>query len=202
VANELTPRVRRALTSFSEAADALQRWVSRLESFQGRAQRLEERARETRDDLRAAQLSLDSLPPPRRVGEGQSDDAERDRHRVRNRVDRAHGVLAGILKEAESLHEVEAAAGETAHRLDVSASSAPDEPGLFERIGTLLSDIGSWISDIGSLISDKFDWIMKNIVPDHRSSAALDCFCPRRRFPVRYRSRTSSVRLGAHRDRH
>lgn len=159
VADELTPRVQRALSSFSEAADALQRWVGQLESFQRRAQRLEERARKARDDLQAAQLSLDALPQPRHVTEGQSDDTQRDRDRAQGRVDSAHGVLAGILDEATSLgEEVEAAARETAHRLDVSASSAPDEPGLFERMGELLSGIGSFISD-------QFDWIMENVVP-------------------------------------
>ncbi len=163
VADELTPRVQRALSSFSEAADALQRWVGQLESFQGRAQRLEERAREARDDLQAAQLSLDALPQPRHVAEGQPDDAQRDRDRARGRVDSAHGVLAGILDEATSLgEEVEAAARETARRLDVSASSAPDEPGVFERIGEALSDLGSWIA---SRFSYGFDWFMENVIP-------------------------------------
>lgn len=151
--------MQRALSSFSEAADALLQWVGQLESFQGRAQRLEERARAARDDLQAAQLSLDALPQPRYVAEDQSDDAQRDRDRARGRVDSAHGVLAGILDEATSLREeVEAAAGDTSHRLDVSASSAPDEPGVFERMGEALSDFGSWISD-------KFDWFMENVVP-------------------------------------
>ncbi len=163
VADELTPRVQRALSSFSEAADALQRWVGQLESFQRRAQRLEERARAARDDLQAAQLSLDALPQPRHVAEDQPDDAQHDRDRAQGRVDSAHGVLAGILDEATSLREeVEAAAGETSHRLDVSASSAPDEPGVFERIGEVLSNIGSWIV---SAIANVFDWIMENVVP-------------------------------------
>lgn len=163
VADELTPRVQRALSSFSDAADALQRWVGQLESFQGRAQRLEERARAARDDLQAAQLSLVALPQPRHVAEDQPDDAQHDRDRAQGRVDSAHGVLAGILDEATSLRaEVEAAAGETAHRLDVSASSAPDEPGVFEQIGEALSDLGSWIA---SRFSYGFDWFMENVVP-------------------------------------
>ncbi len=79
VADELTPRVQRALSSFSEAAEALRQWVGQLESFQGRAQRLEERAREARDDLRAAQRSLDALPQPGQVAESHTDEVQRDR---------------------------------------------------------------------------------------------------------------------------
>ena len=154
VADELTPRVQQALSSFTEAASALRQWVGQLESFQGRAQRLEERAREARDDLRAAQASLDAVPHPQDVPADQAAGAQRDRGSAQSRVDSANGALAGILHEATSLRdEVETAAGDTARRL-ASSASAPDEPGILDRIGNALSDIGSFLSDAWSAISD------------------------------------------------
>lgn len=166
VADELTPRVREALSSFSEANDALRQWVDRLGSFQQRAQRLEQRAQEALDALHAAIASLDALPHPGRVAEAQMADARQNMHLAQNRVDDAQSVLAGIRREAESLHEeVEAAAADTARRLHGSASGAPDEPGLLDQIGSALGDLGSWFADVGSWLADRFDWIMENVVP-------------------------------------
>lgn len=159
VADELTPRVQQALSSFNEANNAVQQWMGQLESFQDRAWRLEQRARQAQDDARAAQASLDAVPDAGNLPQRQADEAQLDRGRAQGRVDNANGALEAILREATSLRdEAEAAAGHTAGRLDTSASSAPDEPGILDRIGNVLSDIGSWIAD-------GFDWIMKNVVP-------------------------------------
>ncbi len=159
VADELTPRVREALSSFADAAGALTHWVGQLEGFQGRARRLEERAQDAAAQLRVAESSLGTLPHPAHVPPEQATAAAHNRIQAEGRVDTASGVLSGILSEANALRdEVDAAAGDTARRLDSSASAAPDEPGLLDRIGGVLSDIGS-------AIADGFDWFMENVAP-------------------------------------
>lgn len=159
VADELTPRVKQALSSFSEATNAMRQWMGQLESFQARAQRLEEQARRASDDVRAAQANLDALPSADHLPERQADEAQQDRGRAQGRVEGANGELEAILRQARSLRdETEAAAGVTARRIDTSASAAPDAPGVFETIREGLSHIGSKIADV-------FDWVMEHVVP-------------------------------------
>lgn len=161
VADELTPRVQQALSSFSEATNAVQQWMGQLESFQDRAWRLEQQARQAQDDARAAQASLDAVPDAGNLPQRQADEAQLDRGRAQGRVDSANGALEAILREATSLRdEAEAAAGHTAGRLDTSASSAPDEPGILDRIGNALADAWSAVSDVVvGLVKDLIEFL-------------------------------------------
>lgn len=159
IASELTPRVRQALSSFSEAHSAMRRWVGELDGFQARAWDLELRARNAVDDVQAAQTALNALPETDQVADSESADVQQQRHHAQARVDAAQGELAGIIGQAKALHdEVEATAAETAQKVDASGASAPDEPGLLESAIDALGELGSWIAD-------GFDWLMENIAP-------------------------------------
>ncbi|EFQ83720.1 hypothetical protein HMPREF0063_11383 [Aeromicrobium marinum DSM 15272] len=153
VGEELAPRVTQALTSFDGASRAMLDWASRLEDFQRRADVLEARAREARAAVSSAQAAVDHAPSPDPAPPG-GPPADDPMTPLRTRLSGANTELEGVLIDARSLaDEVEEAAGGTADRLSTSAGSAPDEPGLFERIGDALKDMATWVLD-------EFEWLI------------------------------------------
>ncbi len=154
VGEELAPRVTTAYQSFDGASRALTDWISQLEDYQSRADRLEERARVARENVASAQSAVDGQPDV----DDSAPDADEARDRLtllQGRVGTANSELDAVMSDARSLcDEVEGAASDTAGRIEASAGSAPDEPGLFERIGNA-------IKDMATFILDEFAWLIE-----------------------------------------
>ncbi|WP_206337710.1 enoyl-CoA hydratase/isomerase family protein [Streptomyces sp. WAC 06738] len=159
VAEDVAPDIKRAHTSFDKAATALRRWAVDLERFQDEALSLEREAGRKQDAFAeanrlvaagAGMQHLDAQP----VGGG-SDDREVDQQEKRQKKREAAAEAAGealddVRKRAEDLRErYYTAADAICRQLDTAADIAPDEPGLFDRIASGVSDV----------LGDTLDWV-------------------------------------------
>lgn len=160
VDEELRPRITEAYQSFSTASRAFDRWADELPSFRRRADHLEAEAAAAaqRVSLVSQQLSGIAEPGP------DSDKAAQERYAdelrgARSSLASAQADLADIISRAKALRtEVVARAEEVARTFDTAVRSAPDEPGVFGKIGEI-------VSDIGDKIAQGFDWVMDNLAP-------------------------------------
>lgn len=160
VAEELRPRVAEAHQAFAQASRAFDRWVDDLPGYRRRADALEEEARQTAQRVESAAGALSGLESPG----PDADDAARDEHDARRSTLRTaltarEGELTAVLDRARALRsEVEQHAGEVATAFGLAMDAAPDEPGLFGRIGEALKKVGE-------ALGEAFDWFMENLAP-------------------------------------
>lgn len=164
VDDELKPRVTEAHQSFAAATRALDTWLVDLEGYQTRARALEIEAQNARDDITAAQSSVDAL------GDAPTDPAERDEHdRTAGEREEAlsgsQSALNDVLRRARALaDEASASASVTAGALDTAMRIAPDEPGLLDRIGNALEGIGEFLGDVVEFVKDNWWDLLHQLV--------------------------------------
>lgn len=160
VSEELRPRVTEAYQAFAQASRAFERWVEDLPGYRRRADGLEEEARQGAQRVDAAAGALTGLEAPG----PDADDAARDDHDARRTALRAslsarEGELADVLDRARALRsEIEEHASEVATAFGLAMDAAPDEPGLFGKIGDALKKVGE-------ALGEAFDWFMENLAP-------------------------------------
>ncbi|GAA4117281.1 hypothetical protein GCM10022215_17740 [Nocardioides fonticola] len=160
VRDELRPRVHDALTSFQQASRAFDRWVDQLPDYRRQADQLEQEALAAARAVSQAGDHLDGLQPPA----ADADDAARQQHQddasaARTALEARRGELEDILRRAKTLKStVEHHAGDVAQAFDTAARQAPDEPGLFGKLGEALGNIKD-------ALGAAFDWFMENLAP-------------------------------------
>lgn len=159
VVEDVAPDMKRAYTSFDKAATALRRWAVDLERFQDEAASLEREARLKRDALGEAQrlvaagAAMPYLDGPAAGRAAEERAAEKEKKQQEKREDAAEAAgdaLEAVRKRAEELRErYFDAANAICRHLDTAADIAPDEPGLFDRIASGVSDV----------LGDTLDWV-------------------------------------------
>jgi hypothetical protein len=160
VDEELRPRISEAYHSFSAASRAFDRWAAELPSFRRRADALEAEAAQAAQRVSQVSRDLGGITEPG----ADADRATRDRYsedlrQARSALSSAQGELADIVRRAEALRaEVVARAEEVAGTFDTAVRAAPDEPGIFGRIGEV-------VSEIADKLAQGFDWVMDNLAP-------------------------------------
>lgn len=158
--DEVPPYLQRAVNALDAAARALEWWVNDLDRFRTTARQLEEEAASAQQRLDSAQSAVDALPSDT----SEMDDDERSEHEDTQRardsaLNAAGAALNEVIQRARQLNEEYlAAAEETARALGRAADDAPPEPGLFDRIGDVVSDIVEFMMDPNTwkLIGDIF----------------------------------------------
>lgn len=165
VDDDLKPRVKDAYQSFSTASRALDRWLIDLEDYKGRADKLEIEAEDARRNLSSAQTSLAGL------GEVPKDDPEalkvfeKQKTTHCDSVTDNQGVLDDVIRRARSLAgEASISATTTAGALKTAMDVAPDEPGLFDKIGDALEGIGEFLGDVIEFVKDNWWDLLHQLV--------------------------------------
>ena len=165
VDDDLRPRVKDAYQSFSTASRALDRWLIDLEDYKGRADKLEIEAEDARRNLSSAQTSLTGL------GEAPKDDPEaltvfqKQKTTHGDSVTDNQGVLDDVIRRARSLAgEASISATTTAGALKTAMDVAPDEPGLFDKIGDALEGIGEYLGDVIEFVKDNWWDLLHQLV--------------------------------------
>lgn len=152
--SELRPRVDVAAEAFGGAVRALDGWHGYLQVAQTTTRRLAADADAALADLTRAQLALGAAPPPSTGLAGSPADVRRadavtlDHATLTRAVGTAQETLDAIRQAARrhgEEYQTEGArvAGILAHSID----AAPNEPGLFDRLGDA---VGGWASSTGS----------------------------------------------------
>jgi len=165
VEEDLKPRVTEAYQSFSTASRALDRWLVDLEGFQSRARALELEAEEARSKVTSAQSAVDGLDDPPEDDPTAKSDHEEKSGRLSGELSSSQDALDDILRRARSLAgEASISASTTAGALETAKDVAPDEPGLFDRIGEALEDIGEFLGDVVSYVKDNWWNLLHQLV--------------------------------------
>lgn len=156
---EFAPRLSETYTAFSAASRALDRWVLDLADHQERAARLEREAAEARQRIASAASALDGLPeaPGADADRSERDAWDRQHQAASSTQTSARGELDAILARARTLAaEATESARSAAGALDTAMRAAPDEPGLFDKIGKAFKDVAPFLSDVVEYVKD--DW--------------------------------------------
>ncbi|WP_328342171.1 WXG100 family type VII secretion target [Streptomyces violaceus] len=161
--DEFRPRMDDARDSFSKAATALEDWADYMERKQRDARRLETQAAEADDALSKAHSKADKL----KGADGDTKDAQDHKDKVQ---DANRAVNSKELELEEFRRKGRSMAGayreygkEIAERLKSAMNIAPDEPGIWDKLGDALDSLGKALADlpgqVGELLSDIGNWI-------------------------------------------
>ncbi|GAA2106604.1 WXG100 family type VII secretion target [Streptomyces synnematoformans] len=189
--DDFRPKMDQARDSFGMAATALEGWAQYMRTQQATARRLEREAEEAERELSKAVGRLDAAtgdddkPPaessPERYRQASAPRSggvreEEQCRQAQDAVDTASVRLEDVRRRARALAEDYRAEGHgVARRLHGAMEIAPDEPGLFDKIGDAISDLSGSFGEyletvtegIANLPDDVAQW-----VEDHAANIA------------------------------
>ncbi|MFE9249591.1 putative T7SS-secreted protein [Streptomyces sp. NPDC007088] len=161
--DEFRPRMDDARDSFAKAATALEDWASYMERKQKEAAKLEVRAAEANARLGRAYEKAD------RLGHAGQDTKKAEDHRdevqdANRAVNSRELELEEIRREGHRMAKSYQEYGkDVAARLKTAMDIAPDEPGLWDRLGSAIEGLGEALADlpgrVGDLLADVGGWI-------------------------------------------
>ncbi|MFE0820535.1 putative T7SS-secreted protein [Streptomyces sp. NPDC058847] len=161
--DEFRPRMDDARDSFRDAATILEDWAAYMETKQADAVRLEARAAEVDEQLSKARTKADKLK--------QADGDEKDTLDHKGKVQEAGREANARSLELEEIRRqgremagnYQAYGKEIADRLKSAMEIAPNEPGMWDRLGDAIADLGEALADlpgqVGELLADVGEWI-------------------------------------------
>ncbi|MEU6733933.1 putative T7SS-secreted protein [Streptomyces physcomitrii] len=156
VDEDLTPLFKKAHKSFDKAARALKKWAHELQDFQDETDRLEAAAK------KAYEAEAEEKAEDGKGGKGKKG-ADPDGKAGGAKPSGEDGLdVQGCMDWLHDLDERYAAAAKRiAAELDKAGDIAPDEPGLFDKIGNAFKSAADWVKDhadliklVGDLLSD------------------------------------------------
>ncbi|MFF5143619.1 hypothetical protein ACFY6U_28450 [Streptomyces sp. NPDC013157] len=177
--DDFRPRVDQARRSFGKAATALVGWADAMPEWQRKAAALERRAKDALDARHAAEQRLAGLPPAFLI-DPKAEDGAGVSKREKNEKDRAAAELAiataradfeRVAAEARNLaidFDIEGRA--VARRLDKAMDIAPDEPGVFDKLGDAVVGIGKALDTmnraaadaVSAAVGDAVEWLAEH----------------------------------------
>ncbi|MER6147883.1 putative T7SS-secreted protein [Streptomyces hirsutus] len=160
---EFRPRMDDARDSFSDAATALEDWAAYMERKQTAAVKLEAEAADINRQLGQAHDKADKL----KKADGEKKDTEDHEDKLQD-ANRAVNTKELELEEIRRKGRRMASAWQTygkeiAERLKKAMDIAPNEPGVWDKLGDAISDLGKALADlpgqVGEILSDIGEWI-------------------------------------------
>ncbi|MEU6480720.1 putative T7SS-secreted protein [Streptomyces sp. NPDC047017] len=197
--NDFRPRMDDARDSFSDAAGPLKDWASYMERKQKAAARLEVQAAHLSEQLGSAHEKAEKL---KNSGRGQGDKKSKDSKESgeagesKDRKDRLQEANRAVNAKQHELEELRRQGHEMgkdyqeygekiAGRLKSAMDIAPNEPGMWDRLGHALEDLGKALADlpdqVGELLSDVGDWLKSHadwITVAASVVGVIAIFCP------------------------
>ncbi|MFE0175973.1 putative T7SS-secreted protein [Streptomyces sp. NPDC059002] len=161
--DEFRPKMDDARDSFRGAASALEDWAEYMERKQKDAKALETRAAEVAERLSKAYEKVDKLDKADNdkkqdgKGGGKKDDKdhERDVQDANRAVNSADIELSELRSKGRTMRKnYQAYGGEIAGRLKSAMDIAPNEPGMWEKLGNALEDLGKALADLPGQLAD------------------------------------------------
>ncbi|MFW6691808.1 putative T7SS-secreted protein [Streptomyces sp. MAR4 CNX-425] len=146
--DDFRPKIDKARESFTQSAKALEEWAAYMPPEQDKAREYEEQAHAARERAEEAKNNLAGLPPePSWFALPKNDREEREakeqekvRSEAENAVGNADRALEAIRDDAKRLADRYRTQGEDiADRLKRAMDIAPNEPGLFDKIGSAVA---------------------------------------------------------------
>lgn len=177
--DDFRPKIDKARDSFARSAAALEEWAAYMPPKQLQARALEDEAGAAKSRAETARTHLSGLPPEPKWHDVPKNDREEreakreanERSRAETAVSNAESTLEEIRDRAATLADRYRAEGEAiADRLKRAMDIAPNEPGLFGKIGEAIGAAvgaldGVLDSALGELreFLEKHAWVFKMI---------------------------------------
>lgn len=183
--DEFRPRMDDARDSFCDTATVLEDWAAYMETKQAEAARLEDQAAKVNEQLGKAHSIADKLK-----------DADDEKKTTQDHKDAIQGADRAVNAKEHELEKLRRRgrrlAGnyqeygkEIADRLKSAMNIAPNEPGMWDKLGDAIADLGEAIADlpgqVGELLSDIGDWIKSHadwITVAASVIGVIAIFCP------------------------
>ena len=164
VTEEVPKALRKAHDSFEKASTALSTWSTELSEYQRQARELERQAVQAKHELDAAEAHAADVRahPFHVVGQSTPDleaEARTKQHAAESTADTGVGTARSALEDVRTrartleAHHHASAATAAGKLKDAPDKLAPEEPGMFHKIGSWLSDHAGEIGDILADIS-------------------------------------------------
>ncbi|GAA2122304.1 hypothetical protein [Streptomyces synnematoformans] len=177
--DDFRPKIDKARESFARSAKALEDWAEYMPPKQARAREYEEQAQAAKERAENAKSNLAGLPPepswralPKNDREErEAKEQEEARSEAEKAVSRTESALEAIRDDAKILAEKYRTEGEAiADRLKRAMDIAPNEPGLFDKIGSAVAGLdealgaalGSALDDLKKFLKEHA-WVFKMI---------------------------------------
>ncbi|MFJ6689627.1 putative T7SS-secreted protein [Streptomyces sp. NPDC091294] len=182
--DEFRPRMDDARDSFCDAATVLEDWAAYMETKQAEAARLEDQAAKVNEQLGKAHSIADKLK------DADDDKTTQDHKDAIQGADRAVNAkeheLEKLRRRGRRLAgNYQEYGKEIADRLKSAMNIAPNEPGMWDKLGDAIADLGEAIADlpgqVGELLSDIGDWIKSHadwITVAASVIGVIAIFCP------------------------
>ncbi|MEU0472121.1 WXG100 family type VII secretion target [Streptomyces olivaceus] len=170
--DDFRPKVNDARDSFTDAGRALDDWVRYMREHQAYAEKLESEAQDAKAKAAGIQRELDGMPPKPGFGERlgaqtHEEKAKREREEERRSgkeksLHAANADLEEIRGRAERLREryIEEG-GAIADRLKHAMDIAPNEPGIWDKIGEAIAKFAEMAAELGEAILDDLKDFLK-----------------------------------------
>ncbi|GLW50951.1 hypothetical protein Stsp02_66120 [Streptomyces sp. NBRC 14336] len=186
--DEFRPRMDEARDSFNAAATALEDWASYMERKQRDAVRLEAEAAAVDEQLDKAREKSEKLKKAEgaRDGDAKDDDHEDKVKAAGKSVSAKEEELEELRRQGRGMARAYRQYGkEIAERLQKAMDIAPNEPGLWDKLGDAIADLGKAIADlpgkVGEVLSDIGEWIKSHadwITVAASVIGVIAIFCP------------------------
>ncbi|MFF4535791.1 putative T7SS-secreted protein [Streptomyces aureus] len=161
--DEFRPRMDDARDSFKDAATVLEDWAAYMERKQKDAVALEAQAAQAEEQLGKAQ--------DKATGLDHADHKTKDTKNHQAKVQDANRAVNSKELELEELRRKGRRMAKSyqeygkgiADRLNTAMDIAPNEPGMWDKLGSAIEDLGEALADlpsqVGDLLADVGDWI-------------------------------------------
>jgi hypothetical protein len=183
--DEFRPRMDDARDSFSDAATALEDWAEYMARKQAAAVKLEAEAAEVNERLGKSYEKVGKL--------NDADDDKKEDKEHKDKVQEANRAVNSQELELEELRRkgrtikknYQEYGKEIADRLKNAMDIAPNEPGMWDKLGDAIADLGKALADlpgqVGDLLADIGDWIKSHadwITVAASVIGVIAIFCP------------------------
>lgn len=172
--DDFRPKIDKARDSFARSATALEDWAAYMPPKQLQARALEDEAGAAKSRAEKAKTHLAGLPPEPEWHDVPTTDQEkreakeeaRDRSRAETAASSADSALEEIRDRAARLADRYRAEGEAiADRLKRAMDIAPNEPGLFDKIGEAIGAAVGSLNEMVDGILDDITAMLEELAP-------------------------------------
>ncbi|GHI92008.1 putative T7SS-secreted protein [Streptomyces olivaceus] len=170
--DDFRPKVNDARDSFTDAGRDLDDWVRYMREHQAYAEKLESEAQDAKDKAAGIQRELDGMPPRPGFAERLGDQTHEEKAKRERQEEKRSGKEKSLHAANADLEEIRGRAerlreryieegGAIADRLKHAMDIAPNEPGIWDKIGEAIAKFAEMAAELGEAILDDLKDFLK-----------------------------------------
>ncbi|NEB19182.1 WXG100 family type VII secretion target [Streptomyces coelicoflavus] len=174
--DDFRPKVNDARDSFTDAGQALDDWARYMREQQAYAEKLESEAQNAKGKAAGLQRELDGMPPKPGWAERLGDQTHEEKAKQERQEEKRSGKEKSLHAANADLEEIRGRAerlreryieegGAVADRLKHAMDIAPNEPGIWDKIGEAIADLVENIAEFQDALLDEIKAALKELAP-------------------------------------